>query len=433
MQKKLKKCTLVWFRNDLRLHDNKVLDEAIKKKLPIIGIFLFNNESYLNKAFGYRKVGKFRLKFLAETVLCIQNKLKKYNIPLFIYNNSVKEVFFELNKHFEIVNLFFQKNWTQEELNEEEKVKIHLSKKTIVKPVFNQFLFDVDDVMNLFSELPRSFSSFRKKIEKHCDVPKLLNYKIPLQDKIDVMLGETLEFFQATNYEPKYKKQTAFPFEGGEDEAIKRVNDYFFKTKNLTVYKKTRNQLLGINYSSKFSAWLANGSLSPRFIYWKIKEFENKIIANESTYWLFFELLWREFFKYVSMKHGNLIFKKEGIQNKKVNTKIDNKVIKNWVEGNTSNDFVNSNMLELKRTGWMSNRGRQNTASFFVHDLKQDWRIGAAYFESLLLDYDVHSNYGNWMYIAGVGNNLRNNPFDVKKQAIFYDPEGEYRKKWLKS
>lgn len=431
MQEKIKGYTLIWFRNDLRLHDNKVLEQAINEKLPIIAIFLFNDKRFSKSTFGFKKIGKFRMKFLTETVLCLQNKMKKYNIPLFIYNKYDKEVFLELNTHFKIINFFYQKSWTYEELQEEKRIIRYLSKRIVVKSVFNQLLFNVDDVMKLFSEIPRSFSGFRKKIEKHCHIPNLLDYEIPIQDKIEVKLGDEINLDQLAYFDSNYKKYTVFPFLGGENEGMKRLDEYFFKTKNIAVYKKTRNQLLGINYSSKFSPWLANGALSSRLVYWKIKEFEKTIIANESTYWLFFELLWREFFKYVSMKHGDSIFKKEGIQNKKVYNIIDNDIIKSWVEGKTTNDFVNANMIELKLTGWMSNRGRQNTASFLVHNLNQDWRVGAAYFESLLLDYDVHSNYGNWMYIAGVGNDLRNKPFDVKKQAMIYDAKGKFINKWL--
>nr|BFF38871.1 hypothetical protein BACY1_06760 [Tenacibaculum mesophilum] len=106
-------------------------------------------------------------------------------------------------------------------------------------------------------------------------------------------------------------------------------------------------------------------------------------------------------------------------------------MIKNWVLGNTTSDFVNANMIELRKTGWMSNRGRQNVASYFVHNLQQDWRIGAAYFESLLVDYDPHSNYGNWMYIAGVGNSSESKKFDIEWQANIYDQYGEFRAKWI--
>lgn len=53
-------------------------------------------------------------------------------------------------------------------------------------------------------------------------------------------------------------------------------------------------------------------------------------------------------------------------------------------------------------TGFMSNRGRQNVASYLVLDLGVDWRKGADYFESLLIDYDVASNWGNWVAAAGL-------------------------------
>jgi deoxyribodipyrimidine photo-lyase len=80
----------------------------------------------------------------------------------------------------------------------------------------------------------------------------------------------------------------------------------------------------------------------------------------------------------------------------------------------------------------MSNRGRQNVASYLVKDLNVDWRMGAAWFESMLIDYDPCSNYGNWMYVAGVGNDPREDRyFNIKKQAERYDPDGRYVNLWL--
>ena len=81
----------------------------------------------------------------------------------------------------------------------------------------------------------------------------------------------------------------------------------------------------------------------------------------------------------------------------------------------------------------MSNRGRQNVASYFSKELLLDWRIGAAYFESMLIDYDVHSNYGNWLYISGVGNDPRDRKFNIERQAERYDPDNQYQNKWLQN
>ena len=226
-------------------------------------------------------------------------------------------------------------------------------------------------------------------------------------------------------------RQSAFPFKGGEDKALQRLHYYLWESKNLSSYKETRNGLIGIDYSSKLSAWLANGSISARTIYWEVKKYEQKFGANDSTYWLIFELVWRDYFKYISLKHGNAIFKRDGILQKTYPWKNDKTHFSQWIQGTTPEPFVNANMLELKHTGWMSNRGRQNVASYFAKTLQMDWRMGAAYFESLLIDYDVHSNYGNWIYVAGVGNDPRDRVFNVSLQAERYDPQGEYQAIWL--
>lgn len=79
----------------------------------------------------------------------------------------------------------------------------------------------------------------------------------------------------------------------------------------------------------------------------------------------------------------------------------------------------------------MSNRGRQNAASYLVHDLGQDWRMGAWYFERMLVDYDVASNWGNWQYVSGIGNDRRNRKFDTVWQADKYDGKRKFRKLWI--
>ena len=226
-------------------------------------------------------------------------------------------------------------------------------------------------------------------------------------------------------------QNTAFPFKGGENQALKRIDNYFFETQNLSQYKQTRNGLIGANYSSKLSAWLANGCVSAKSIYWKVKEYEAEFGSNEDTYWLIFELIWRDYFKYISMKFGNRIFKLDGILNKNYEWKFNQKAFNNWTSGNTNEPFVNANMIELAKTGFMSNRGRQNVASFWAKEWQQDWRIAAAYFESLLIDYDVHSNYGNWIYNAGVGNDPRDRKFNIKRQAEMYDGNQAFQKLWF--
>ena len=179
---------------------------------------------------------------------------------------------------------------------------------------------------------------------------------------------------------------------------------------------------------------MALGCLSPREIYRQLKEYESLYSANESTYWLKFELLWRDYFRFMMKKYNYKYFLQQGIQTKKDTLNEHNQdLLQQWIDGRTGLDFVDANMLELKLTGFMSNRGRQNVASYLCNDLKLDWRYGAAYFEQQLIDYDVCSNWGNWAYLAGVGNDPRGNRyFNIEKQANDYDKNKTFRDLWLK-
>jgi deoxyribodipyrimidine photo-lyase len=123
-----------------------------------------------------------------------------------------------------------------------------------------------------------------------------------------------------------------------------------------------------------------------------------------------------------------------GIKNKLPAPVTNHKLLMQWVNGQTGVAFVDANMNELRLTGFMSNRGRQVTASYLVHDMKVNWLAGAAYFESALIDYDVCSNYGNWAYVAGVGADPRpDRYFNTEKQAATYDADARYRNLWLQT
>ena len=180
------------------------------------------------------------------------------------------------------------------------------------------------------------------------------------------------------------------------------------------------------------SPWLAVGALSPREVVRQVTLFEEQVEKNESTYWIYFELLWREFFHWLQAKYGEKWFKFGGIQQKVPDTKHNPKVFVDWCNGNTGYPIIDACMKQLKATGYMSNRGRQLVASCFVHELQQDWRYGAAWFENQLLDFDVGSNWGNWLYLAGVGSDPRGHrQFNLDKQTTTYDRDGAFRNKWL--
>jgi deoxyribodipyrimidine photo-lyase len=226
----------------------------------------------------------------------------------------------------------------------------------------------------------------------------------------------------------------AFPFgdpafNGSEAAAQAHLGRYFASGLPQT-YKATRNGLIGPDYSTKFSPWLATGALSARSVFEALRGHEDRYGANESTYWILFELLWRDFFRFWSLKHGQRLFRARGLGDHPP-PRHDPEAFAAWREGRTGHAFIDAAMRELKATGYLSNRMRQVVASYLIHDLRDDWRAGAAWFESRLIDYDVCSNQGNWLYLAGRGADPRQGRrFNPDKQASDYDPDGAYRRLW---
>lgn len=229
---------------------------------------------------------------------------------------------------------------------------------------------------------------------------------------------------------PAADPRAAIPFAGGETAALARLEHYTFGTDALATYFETRNGMLGADYSTKLSPWLAHGCISPRRVYAECKRYEQARVANKSTYWVIFELMWRDFFVFLCMKVGTRIFQLDGLTGDNVAWGANPDHARRWKAGTTGWPLVDANMREMAATGFMSNRGRQNVASFLALDLQLDWRIGAEWFESVLVDYDVCSNWGNWAAAAGVTGG-RVNKFNITKQSRDYDPKGDYIRHWI--
>ena len=362
MQEKQNSTGLVWFTNNLRVQDNIVLSQALQNHDTIIAIYCFDPRHYQLNSYGFKKTEKFRAQFLIETIHNLKYNLNLLHVELFVFFEQPENLLPKLVTTYGINKIYVQNEWTQEEQHVFELAKKEVP--TVEFHVyFDQFLYHPNDINLNASEIPQVFTNFRKHVEKSCMIRNEIDInhtqeKKPILNKSEIPSLQDLGFSKFNTH-----FHSAFPFKGGETSALNRLNDYFFSTKKLGVYKKTRNGLLGTDYSSKFSPWLANGSISARTIYWNIKKYEKEHETNSSTYWLVFELIWRDYFKYMSLKWGNDIFKIGGILQKKYEWNYDIVLLELWIHGKTASPFVNANMLELKKTGWMSNRGRQNVAS----------------------------------------------------------------------
>ena len=430
------KSAILWFRQDLRLHDNEALTDALKHVDQIIPVYIFDERVFKGKTrFGFPKTGKYRAQFTIESVHNLRNSLRKIGSELIVRVGKPEEILFELARTVKSSWVFCNRERTQEEVDVQDALEKNLwSIGQELRFSRGKMLYYTADLPFPVTHTPDTFTHFRKEVERYIPIRTPLDTPAALQPiKATIPPGEipSLEDFGHQPFEQD--PRAVLHFKGGETAALERLQYYLWDSKSIKTYKKTRNGLIGGDYSSKFSPWLTLGCLSPKLVYAELKKFEQEYGANKSTYWLFFELLWRDFFRFMGKKHGNKIFLKGGTKGEvDQDWEDDFELLHTWINGQTGVPFIDANMREIALTGFMSNRGRQNVASFLVKDLNVNWQMGAAYFESLLIDYDPCSNYGNWNYIAGVGSDPRENRyFNILSQAKRYDPSGEYVKLWL--
>ena len=429
--------TLYWFRNDLRLHDNEGFLKATQKADQVLPVFVFDPRIFEKTSLGFCKTGGYRAQFILESVANLRASLRARGGDLLVRIGEPERVLAELAQQYDATELHLSKEIAQEETDVESSLSKRL-KQLNVDMVFTWMstLYHVRDLPFAINRLPEVFTNFRNKVEKEAAVRPTVAKPERVNLPTDFEAGEipTLEELgfsaeEITEPDPR----GVFDYRGGETAGLQRLHDYLWESDDIATYKETRNGLLGADYSSKFSAWLSLGCLSPRRIYEEVKRYEAERTANDSTYWLIFELLWRDFFHFVMLRWGTRLFKPSGLKlAKDKRWRHDRALFEKWKTGQTGVPFVDANMREIAATGYMSNRGRQNVASFLAHDLGLDWTWGAAWFESLLIDYDVCSNWGNWNYVAGVGNDPRQDRyFNQYSQATRYDENGDYVKYWL--
>lgn len=476
-----KSVSLVWFTPfDLRIDDHEPLNLAVKATRSICPIFIFD-PLYFSKGrvSGLPRTGPYRARFLFESVADLKRSLQSRGSDLSIRVGSASVIIPSIAKALNASAVFKHSEPCHEEQAIEEETSKRLGEIPLKLSWGAQTLYHCDDLpFDYKKSLPNVYTQFRRKVEEKCsvrpplDAPSVLNYVTPPDGPEPVpfpcSIGDvstdglnkgsgslpSLEFLGASNlcpllkelnadaYIPSYGNlgskgdhRSSFNFVGGETAAKDRLKSYLWETDSIKTYKETRNGLLGPNYSTKFSAFLSMGNISARRIFQEIKEYESRVISNESTYWVLFEILWRDYFNFYARFHGARLFFLYGPRNDRSSAQVwgnDKHVLSAWALGQTGFPFVDANMRELLLTGFQSNRGRQNVASFLVKDACQDWRLGAELFESLLIDHDPASNFGNWTYVAGVGADPREDRyFLIPKQSKTYDVKGDYIRHWL--
>ncbi|KAJ4369116.1 hypothetical protein N0V83_006200 [Neocucurbitaria cava] len=399
----------------------------------------------------------------------------------------------EKEENAKVTGIYMTKEDGTEELDDMNIVKTIAEEHNVDFEVWEDEKYFVDDrdlPYEKISELPNVYTTYRKSLEPLRDRPRNsltaptrlppLPSVIPPQARPFTIPSSLKELKKAllvplekdSTYTLTHPPQwpvdvkSAHPFDGGETAGLNRIS-HLISSGAMSSYKATRNGMLGLDFSTKLSAFLAQGHITARQVHWAMVDFEAGRGAgqnldgygqgeNEGTAAVRFELLWRDYMRLCMQKFGYRMFTLYGIQDHKgkgeqpqysrrkrwrllsrSNRAGDDpeKTLETFTRfrsGRTGIGLIDASNRELFVTGYTSNRARQNVASFLSSHLDIDWRIGAEWYECFLIDYDCASNWGNWQYVAGVGNDPRQGRvFNPVKQALDYDSHGDYIKAWV--
>ena len=463
---------IFWFRNDLRVGDNLALAEACASAACLLPVYCHDPAADAPTRWGFARRGPHRRAFLEAALDDLDAALRVRGSALLELHGAPCEVLPALARAVGTDAVVCEAIAAPEE---EDELAALRAAGLRVRTVWQSSLLDPAALPFAPARLPKVFTSFRQAVESAGlqppaplpaaqtlppwpDLATAAEAAHPIRacrrsynDEAPVLpcrSGGSRESGGATRdadaaaerrlraCRRSYTVELAsFPwwwpdFAGGEGAALAHLARYFASDRPQH-YKATRNGLSGVGFSSKFSPWLAQGALSPRVAFAALRRHEAAQGVSEGSYWLWFELLWRDYFRFLHLQHGRRLYRARGLNAAAPPPAHDPAAFVAWCEGRTGHAFIDAGMRELAATGWLSNRMRQVVASFLIHDLGCDWRAGAAWFEAQLVDYDVYSNQGNWLYIAGRGTDPRGGRrFDPDRQAATYDADGAYRTRW---
>ncbi|KJZ75718.1 Putative cryptochrome DASH [Hirsutella minnesotensis 3608] len=503
-------------RRDLRATDNPILhflatsrDHDFTHLLPVyvfpaqqIEISGFLKEGQQSpypqarsRVGGYWRCGPHRAKFIAQSVWDLKETLQKINSGLVLRVGETVDVLSHLlqglrDKSLNVGGVWMTEELSSEELEEQRAVEALCTENGInfkLWPDEKYFIDDRDTGLDKPGDLPDVFTTYRKSQEPLRERPRK-SLPLPAQSSLPLLpdqsvlppqhgpfqIPESIDDLKAClikplgiilSNPPRFPDgaQSGHPFQGGETHARDRMR-HLVKSGAITSYKETRNGLLGLDFSTKLSAYLALGCISARQVHEELLKFEDGTEKtyeqadgygkgeNAGTTGVRFELLWRDYMRLCTAKFGQKLFKLSGFtqedsygQKWKTANKRNaapgqqpspdkiSQLLERFNEGTTGMGLIDATQRELFLTGYTSNRARQNAASFLSKHLDIDWRYGAEWYEMMLIDFDVSSNWANWQYVAGVGNDPRGDAriFNPVKQAFDYDKDGEYVRTWV--
>jgi len=412
---------VLWFRNDLRLRDNQLFHYSeLLEATEALAVYCLDPRHFAISPWGdHGRLGPHRAQFLAESLEELGRNLSDIGCKLVIANAKPEDFIVEVMREGDI--LAYQAEDTSEEQDVEAALRSKLPSSITFLTHYGQTLYHREDLgFNLKETLPMPFGKFKFSVCDNAHVRKELPVpncgSLPPPPAGDLILSTQLVPHSAANILelmkcgcfgvlPDRDQVPAIVWTGGEHAAVVRMEEYM-QSSGLGTYHRTRNQIQGASNSSHLSPWIANGCLSPRTLYWRVKKFERSQRTRKDgfdhVYKFVFELNWRDYFRFYCAHFGKLVFLVGGPAKRKQIWHRNNAAESRWKTGYTGVPLVDALMRELTGTGYIANRGRYIVACYLVHYLGIDWRVGADWFERHLLDHDVCSNYGEWASMANV-------------------------------
>lgn len=400
------KIILVWFRNDLRIHDNELLVRASEKNQKVLPFYCFDPRHFHEGPYGLRKTGPLRAAFLLQNVEALRMQLRSMGSELITAIGHPEEILPEICKQFQIDEVYHHREVAQEETHISALVEEALWKLQInLKHFIGHTLYHKEDLPFPIKDIPDAFSVFRKKTERESQIRPSFEVpdRLPLPEDIE---GDPLPTLAELGYhDEEIALAKNLRLEGGEQKAFESLLAYLEQPQ--------------LDQYSGLSAYIAVGALSPNTYYHTLIDHPTLQHDKKLREVLLGHLLWRDYFRFMFKKHGNRFFHLEGLTGDAPDLQLpDDEAFLRWREGQTGHELVDHFMQQLRQTGMIPHLARFLVAAYLIQEMKVNWLKGAAYFEEQLLDYAPANNYGYWAHVAGVGSSQKENKaIDIQKMS----------------
>ncbi|KAI4329777.1 hypothetical protein MLD38_028125 [Melastoma candidum] len=321
----LRRAAIVWFRNDLRLHDNECLASANNESLSVLPVYCFDPRDYGKSSSGFDKTGPFRASFVIESVSDLRRNLQARGSDLVVRVGKPEEVLVEMAKAIGADAVYAHSEVSRDEVKAEDRVGAAMKEEGVeMKYFWGSTLFHVDDLPFKVEDMPMNYGGFREKVQG-LEVRKTVaasdNLK-GLPKRGDVEPGEmpTLLDLGVNPSASMAQDGKAAAMVGGETEAMQRLKKFAAECQAQPNKGASENNVYGASFSCKISPWLTSGCISPRAMFEELKSTAANVISASSkkanggddgssgapgSNWLMYELLWRDFFRFITKKYSS--------------------------------------------------------------------------------------------------------------------------------